>query len=67
MNERDATAKASEVGGEAWHSGGGLWLVLIDLLGGSVRVISDDADCVYSSRAAFHAGAEPTADPLVPG
>lgn len=59
MDERQATELAAKVGGEAWHSGGGIWLVLADRPGGVVRVISDDMDNVYESREAFRRGDEP--------
>ena len=57
MSEQQAQAVASALGGAAWHSGGGIWLVLFTATDRMV-VISEDAVCEYESRAAFDEGRE---------
>lgn len=61
MNEREASAVAQAIGehAQAWHSGGNIWLVMIERKDGSLVVISDDLCCAYTSAEAFHDGAEP--------
>lgn len=57
MNEKQAIVVAGVLGGEAWQSGGDIWLVLIERPDGKYVVISDEAACEYASRAAFDDGA----------
>ncbi len=53
MNEEQAKALASIVGGEAWNSGGGIWLVTVHREDGSLIVFSGDAICEYEDEEAF--------------
>lgn len=55
MDERTAEQLASIVGGEAWQSGGGIWLVTVNRDDGSLVVFSGDAICEYESDEAFDA------------
>lgn len=55
MDERTAEQLASIVGGEAWHSGGGIWLVTVNRDDGSLVVFSGDAICEYENDEAFDA------------
>ncbi len=55
MDERTAEQLAVIVGGEAWQSGGGIWLVTVNRDDGSLVVFSEDAICEYESDAAFDA------------
>lgn len=52
MNEKRANALAKVLSGEAWQSGGGIWLVSLNI-GGKVVVFSGDCVCEYESEAAF--------------
>lgn len=56
MDERTAEQLAVIVGGEAWQSGGGIWLVTVNREDGSLVVFSGDAICEYDSDEAFDAG-----------
>lgn len=56
MDERTAEQLAVIVGGEAWQSGGGIWLVTVTRDDGSLVVFSGDAICEYESDEAFDAG-----------
>jgi hypothetical protein len=56
MNENQAEALASIVGGEAWQSGGGIWLVTLYREDGKLVVFSGDAVCEYESEEAFDEG-----------
>ncbi len=42
MGEEKATAIAEALGGEAWQSGGDIWLVLVHRRDGHLVVISDE-------------------------
>lgn len=53
LNEQTAPAVADALGGEAWQSGCGIWLVMIRRKDGHVVVISDECVCEYDSEAAF--------------
>ena len=53
MNEQQANSVAEALGGEAWNSGGGIWLVVIKRSDGRLVVISDDAVCEYADEQAF--------------
>jgi hypothetical protein len=56
MNEREAVSLAEALGGEAWHSGGGIWLVPLTNSEGSLVVFSDDLVCEYRDEEAFRDG-----------
>ncbi len=56
MNELQAEALATIVGGEAWQSGGRIWLVTLNREDGKLIVFSGDAVCEYADDAAFDAG-----------
>lgn len=56
MDERTAEQLAAIVGGEAWQSGGGIYLVTVNRDDGSLVVFSGDAVCEYENDAAFDAG-----------
>lgn len=56
MDERTAQQLAALVGGEAWQSGGGIYVVTITRDDGSLVVFSGDAICEYANDEAFDAG-----------
>lgn len=56
MDERTAEQLAVIVGGEAWQSGGGIYLVTVTRADGSLVVFSADSICEYESEEAFDAG-----------
>jgi hypothetical protein len=56
MEEEQATAIANALGGEAWQSGGDIWLVLVHRQDGHMVVISDETVCEYESQEAFDEG-----------
>ena len=56
MNEMQANSLANIVGGEAWQSGGGVWLVTLDREDDHIIVFSGDAVCEYESDDAFNDG-----------
>lgn len=56
MNENQARVVAEALGGEAWHSGVGIWLVRFARSDGSLAVISDDLVREYDSEESFRAG-----------
>lgn len=53
MTEAQANKLANIVGGEAWQSGGGIWLVTLNREDGALVVFSGDAVCEYESEEAF--------------
>ena len=53
MDETQAEAIATALGGETWQSGGDIWLVLIRKQNGHLVVISDEVVCEYESQEAF--------------
>lgn len=55
MDERTAEQLAVLVGGEAWQSGGGMYLVTVTRDDGSLVVFSGDAICEYENDEAFDA------------
>jgi len=58
MDERQANAVAEALGGTAWNSGGGIWLVRFERSDGKLAVLSDDVVCEYADEEAFdHADA----------
>lgn len=48
MDEKAAKAVAEALGGSAWDSGGGIWLVRCERADGRVVLISDEAVCEYT-------------------
>ena len=56
MDQRTAEHLAAIVGGEAWQSGGGVFLVTVNRDDGSLVVFSGDSICEYESDEAFDAG-----------
>ncbi|QYU67035.1 hypothetical protein J4558_19055 [Leptolyngbya sp. 15MV] len=56
MDERTAEQLAALVGGEAWQSGGGIYVVTVNRDDGSLVVFSGDAVCEYESDKAFDQG-----------
>lgn len=56
MDERTAEQLAVLVGGEAWQSGGGIYVVTVARDDGSLVVFSGDAICEYPNDEAFDAG-----------
>lgn len=55
MDEKTAEQLATIVGGEAWNSGGGIWLVTVNRDDGSLVVFSGDAIVEYENEDAFDA------------
>jgi hypothetical protein len=56
MNEKQAEALATVFSGEAWDSGGGIWLAAYWRGDGKYIVFSGDAVCEYDSDQAFDEG-----------
>lgn len=56
MDERTPEQLAVLVGGEAWQSGGGIYLVTVNWDDGSLVVFPGDAICEYENDEAFDAG-----------
>lgn len=55
MNQKQAEALAKVLGGEAWQSDGGIWLVSLHV-GDKYVVFSGDCVCEYTSEKAFKEG-----------
>lgn len=55
MNEQEAQSIAEAIGGSAWNSGGGIYLVRIERRDGYLVVISDEVVCEYASEEEFEA------------
>jgi hypothetical protein len=53
MTEDQAIAVADSIGGDAWQSGGDIWLVLRKRNDGWLVVISDECVCEYEDEGAF--------------
>lgn len=53
MNEKQANVVADALDGQAWQSGGGIWLVLLRQGNGKLVVISDEAVCEYDDEQHF--------------
>jgi hypothetical protein len=54
MDEQQARAIVAALGrGEAWQTGGGLWVVLMRRDDGAFVVLSEDAVGVYADRGAL--------------
>ena len=64
MDERTANQLAVIVGGEAWQSGGGIWVVTVNREDGSLVVFSGDAIREYENDEAFDAGRASNTIPL---
>jgi len=60
MDEQQAVALANLLGGSAWNSGGGIWLVRLERADGKLVVMSDETVCEYDSEEAWEASS-PTA------
>lgn len=56
MDRRTAEQLAAVVGGEAWDSGGGAYVVTVNREDGSLVVFSSHAICEYENDEAFDAG-----------
>lgn len=56
MDEKTALQLAVLVGGEAWKSDGGTYLVTVNRDDGSLVVFSGDSICEYENEGAFDAG-----------
>jgi hypothetical protein len=56
MDQKTAEQLATIMGGEAWQSGGGIYLVTVNQSDGSLVVFSGDAICEYENDEAFDAG-----------
>jgi len=52
MDEEKAEAGAAWLGGYAWHSGGGIHLVVMERKDGARIVISEELVCEYADEAA---------------
>ena len=55
MNEDQANVIAEALGGDAWNSGGDIWLVRIERTDGKLVVLSDEVVCEYANEDAFDA------------
>lgn len=58
MNENSANQLANAIGNGAyaWHSGGGIWLVLLPRTDGSLVALSEEGVCEYASESDFDDG-----------
>jgi hypothetical protein len=56
MSEKQAQAIAKALGGQAWQSGGGIWLVVFHREDGRVVAISEEVVCEYENEEAFDSG-----------
>lgn len=50
MDEERAEKLAQALGGDAWQSGGGIWLVIVHRQDGGLVVFSDEVVCQYESE-----------------
>ena len=53
MTEKQAIAVADALGGDAWQSGGDIWLVLRKRSDNQLVVLSDECVCEYKDESAF--------------
>lgn len=53
MNEYEAKQIAQSLSGEAWQSGGGVWLVILRQGSGKLVAVSDEAVCEYDDEQNF--------------
>ena len=60
MDESKANAIAELLGGYAWNSGGGIYLVVVDRADGARVAISDEVICEYINSETLESG-EPLA------
>ena len=56
MTESEAPALAAVLGGDAWNSGRGIQLVVIERPDGRVVAVSDEVVCEYADRDALMHG-----------
>ena len=56
MRKETADKLAETVGGYAYNSGGGIYLVILERPDGMLVVFSDKNVCLYEDRAALDAG-----------
>lgn len=56
MDESKAKSLAGALGGDAWQSGGNIWLVTVRRTDGALVVFSGDAACEYETEEAFEEG-----------
>ena len=56
MNREQARTVAEALGGEAWHSGGNIWLVRFNAADGRLVAVSEEMVCEYADEAAFGDG-----------
>ena len=56
MDKEKATALAELLNGEAWQSGGGIYVVLVRNSLGQVIGITDESICVYAHEKALGEG-----------
>lgn len=56
LNAETAEQVAKALGGEAWQSGGGIWLVIIRRKNERLVVLSEDVVCEYASESEFDEG-----------
>lgn len=61
MNGEEAKQIAIFLGGEAWQTGGRIWVVLLKRTDGRLVVIDEDAVTEYEDFAAFDEG-QPSAE-----
>jgi hypothetical protein len=59
MNQKQAEALAAIIGGQAWQSGGGIWLVTRERGDGRAVVFNGECVCEYESDDAFTNDEEP--------
>lgn len=64
MDEVQATAVAEALGGTAWNSGGGIWLVRFERSDGKQVLLSDEVVCEYENEDALDNG-DPTSSMLL--
>ena len=53
MTEHQATQLAQTVKGKKWHSGGGIWLVIVRLNDNQIIVYSDECIVRYANESNF--------------
>jgi len=56
MTEQKAQQAAQALGGETWHSGGGIWLVVLHGRDGQFIIMGDTGMEVYASEDAYGEG-----------
>ena len=50
MDEHEAEMVAKALGGQAWNSGGNIWLVRFERSDGKLIVLSDEVICQYENE-----------------